>query len=401
MRKIRFFLRKKSRNFKTFDEKSTESRVIQMRKKWKEKYSDYLVYGGITKQEYQQIEKEVLENDRNSLRTTSMCVFIMFLVLYLASLFSDMMAPNRIAYAATGFGFLVIYGINQMIGKKGKRFVIPLWYVTMTIIFAYAILLNTVIRKDTSSTTFCVIMIAAPLLVTDKPWRLFLYFGMITGIFVFVCFQQKTFSLAYADAVNALCCTFIGSAIHIRVIITKMREMIQRHQIEKERDTDKLSGCLTKAAFERKAAETLSVPGQCGILLVLDLDHFKSVNDNYGHVFGDLVLSTMGECIRQSFPEAELSGRFGGDEFQVWLPGKWDRKELELHLKEFLSRIHAIQTPDGRVKLGASIGVAVCPENGKQYQDLFENADAALYAAKNMGRNRYVFCPGVRMKSGA
>ena len=58
-----------------------------------------------------------------------------------------------------------------------------------------------------------------------------------------------------------------------------------------------------------------------------------------------------------------------------------------------MDRIHSIKTPDGKIVITSSIGIAECPENGKTYQELFENADAALYTAKNLGRNRYVFCP--------
>lgn len=87
-----------------------------------------------------------------------------------------------------------------------------------------------------------------------------------------------------------------------------------------------------------------------------------------------------------------MCGRFGGDEFQVWIPGITERKFLIPWLDELLKKVEAIETPDERVRLGSSIGVAISPKNGDQYQVLFENADAALYAAKNMGRNRYILC---------
>lgn len=367
-------------------------------KKLKEKYINYLVYGGLTKQEYEEIASEILEKDRGSLSMASICLILMFSALFLGSLFSEMMAPNRLAYGTVGVAFLVIFLLCRMMRKRGKRFVVPLWYVAFTLILAYAIILNTVIRNDISATTFCAIMLVAPLLIIDRPWRVFCYFSFVTVIFIFVDFHQKTYYLAYTDTVNALCCIFLGSAIHIRIISTKMREMMQRRYIEKERDTDKLSGCLTKAAFERKVEESLAVSDDYGVLLVMDLDHFKKINDNYGHVFGDLVISTMGECIRESIPKGALSGRFGGDEYQVWMPGKYTQKEIVVLLNEMLSRIHSIETPDDRAQIAASIGVAVCPQNGDKYPVLFENADAALYAAKNTGRGRFVFCPEVRIK---
>ncbi|MDD6655682.1 MAG: GGDEF domain-containing protein [Lachnospiraceae bacterium] len=362
------------------------------------KYWNFFIYGGVTKQEYQEIAEEVREKNRSSLSMASICLVIMFAGLFLGSLLSEMMAPNRKIYGLIWVCFLIIQILCQIMKKKGNHFIVPLWYVAMTGMLAYAIILNTILRRDISATTFCVIMIAAPLLVIDRPWRLFGYFFLVLCFFIPVDFHQKAYYLAYTDTVNALCCIFLGSAIHMRIMRIKMREMIQKRYIERERDTDKLTGCFTKAAFERMITKRLHTSEHHGILLIMDLDYFKSINDNYGHVFGDMVLHTMGDCIRHSFPDNAMAGRFGGDEFQVWIPGEFHNKEIISCLNKFLADIRSIETPDNKIQIGASIGVAVCPVNGDKYSVLFENADAALYSAKNLGRNRYVFCPEMRIR---
>lgn len=372
-----------------------------MKNNIREKITNNLLYGGITKQEYREIREELLEKDRASLSVASLCLMLMFTGLFAGSLLSETMASNRIAYGVCGICFLMIHQSCRLLKKRAKPLIIPLWYVAMSVMFAYAIVLNTVIRNDISATTFCLVMVVAPLLITDKPWRVFCYFVLVACCFIPVDFHQKSNYLAFTDTVNVLCSIFMGSAIHIRIIRTKMREMTQKRYIERERDTDALTGCLTKAAFERKVVNKLDFPTSNGVLLVMDLDKFKNINDSYGHVFGDMVLRSFGECIRKSFPETALCGRFGGDEFQVWMPGKYSRKDITVCLDELSSRMKLIATPDNRMKIGVSIGIAVCPENDDKYRILFENADAALYAAKNMGRSRYVFCPDVRKSTKA
>lgn len=357
-----------------------------------------LIYGGIKKEEYHEIKEEVLEKNRRSLSMASSCLTLMFAGLFTGTFISAMMKPNRLAYGIVGICFLVIRLLCGVMKKRGKRFIMPLWYVAMSLMITYAIILNTVLRRDISATTYCIIMITAPLLITDMPLRILAYFVLVTCCFVFVDFHQKEYYLAFTDTVNALCCIFLGSAIHLTIIRTKLREILQRNKIETERDTDKLTGCLTKAAFERKMMERKSGGEKNGVLFVMDLDYFKSINDNFGHVFGDMVLRTMGEAIRQSFPGNAMCGRFGGDEFQVWIPGRYTRKELMGFLDELLNRIHVIKTPDEKIQVTASIGVSVCPDDGEQYRTLFENADAALYSAKKLGRDRYVFCPKMRAR---
>ena len=360
-------------------------------------FFSYINYGGISKQEYREMKEEIYDKNRSALGATAGCLALMFAGLYIGSLFFGMMSANRMAYGITGLAFMVVHILCWVIKKRGKAWIIPLWYVTLTIVLAYAVILNTIIRNDISATTFCLIVIVAPLLIMDRPWRVFCYFVLVVCCFIPLDFHYKSYNLAFPDSVNAVCCIFMGSVIHFRIIRTKMQEMKQRRYIERERDTDALTGCFTKAAFERKMLEKSNPSMPTGILLVMDLDHFKSVNDTYGHVFGDMVLRTVGEYIQKNFPETAFCGRFGGDEFQVWIPGNFESREISGLLDKFLSCIRSIGTPDGRVEIAASIGGAVCPEDGNKYKTLFESADAALYAAKNMGRSRYVFCPKVRM----
>ncbi|MGN0167309.1 MAG: hypothetical protein ACI4AB_04655 [Acetatifactor sp.] len=87
-----------------------------------------LIYGGISKQEYQELEEEIREKNRSSLNTASVCLTLMFTALFLGSLFAEMMAPNRMVYGVVWLCFLVIFVLCQLMKKRGKAFIIPLWY---------------------------------------------------------------------------------------------------------------------------------------------------------------------------------------------------------------------------------------------------------------------------------
>lgn len=359
--------------------------------KFLEKTNWNLKCGGITEQEYKGLENEILEKNCISLRMISLCLVAMFAGLLVGTFISDTMAPNRTAYVLTGASFLVIWVVCGLIQGKGRRFILPLWYVAMSIMFGYAIILNTVIRNTVSATTFCLILLAAPLLIIDRPWRVFGYFCIVTMVFVPIDILQKDHFLAFTDIVNALCCVFVGSVIHLNIMRTKLREMIQRHFIEKQRDTDSLTGCLTKMAFEQRMKETMCIGEHYGTLIVMDIDSFKSINDNYGHVYGDMVLRNIGEILCQCVGEESICGRFGGDEFQVWIKGRKSRSEIAFLLNRVISQIHTVRLPDGSGCVTSSIGVAFCPEYGEDYQKLFMYADDALYVAKKQGRDQYVF----------
>lgn len=360
-----------------------------------------LVYGGLRKEEYEEIKQEILETERSSLHMASVCLCLMFAGLFVGSLFSELMETNRTAYATLEIFFLGIVLCCERMKKGKKQLVMPLWYTVLTVMFAYAIVLNTVIRNDISATTYCLILIVAPLLILDRPWRVFCYFCIVTCAFIPIVFWRKSYYLAYTDTVNVLCCAFLGSVIHLGIIRTKLREMIQRHYIEQQRDTDKLTGCLNKTAFSQRIVSRLGIIEDCGVLVVMDIDHFKEINDSYGHIFGDMVLNVVGEALRLSFPDVAMCGRFGGDEFQVWLPGTYSKREVTSFIMNLTTHVAGIKTPDGQKHITLSIGIAFVPGNGSNYSELFESADAALYSAKNTGRNRYVFCPGIHLEKEA
>lgn len=93
-----------------------------------------------------------------------------------------------------------------------------------------------------------------------------------------------------------------GAAIYTRIVRIKLRDIIQTRFLEKERDTDKLTGLLNKAAIERIIRERLLEPDVRGTLVILDIDDFKHINDAFGHAFGDVVLRLAGECIQEETP---------------------------------------------------------------------------------------------------
>ena len=177
-----------------------------------------LKYGGLKKEEYQEIEQEILEKDRGTLNLTAICLLLMFTGLFTGSLFLEMMAPNRTIYFLVGISFIGIWYLCERMKKGAKRFIIPLWYATMSLMIGYALILNTVLRNDILATTFCIIIIVAPLLIMDKPWRVFCFFCLVIRVFIPIDFHQKAYYLAYTDTVNAICCLFIGSVVHASII---------------------------------------------------------------------------------------------------------------------------------------------------------------------------------------
>jgi diguanylate cyclase (GGDEF)-like protein len=178
------------------------------------------------------------------------------------------------------------------------------------------------------------------------------------------------------------------------------RAVLVRH-LQQAASTDSKTGLLNAAAWHTQAERELQRGGRRvgpKAVLVVDLDRFKAVNDTYGHLAGDRVLSAVADAMRAEVRDRDLVGRFGGEEFVVLLGGLDGPGEGQVELVAVAERIRRriavlqveMPTADGPLtiaSLSASVGGALYPGDGRDLRTLLQVADTALYAAKRAGRN--------------
>jgi len=167
-------------------------------------------------------------------------------------------------------------------------------------------------------------------------------------------------------------------------------------QLEVAAATDTKTGLLNAAAWQELAQRELLRAQRegtpCAVLL-MDLDHFKRVNDTMGHLAGDTALRAIGDALKRELRGYDAVARFGGEEFVIFLDGVGVDEALQV-AERTLSRVrslvisHAATTTGDKIALTASIGLAAYPEHGGNLEELLEKADSALYIAKRAGRDR-------------
>ena len=189
-----------------------------------------------------------------------------------------------------------------------------------------------------------------------------------------------------------------GKAVRM---IGNMLNVEERHKeanlLKQKAEIDALTGIFNKGAFEKYVADTIRDATDEDILAfyIIDLDYFKQVNDNLGHAVGDKVLSDVAKKLCTVFSDKDTVGRIGGDEFAVLLKLNPDGRKLGMRIIESRAKaiVEALKDTysDGKheVSVSASVGISIFPEYGNSYDDLYKNADAALYASKKAGKNQY------------
>ena len=161
--------------------------------------------------------------------------------------------------------------------------------------------------------------------------------------------------------------------------------------LTEEATIDRLTGFLNKASGTAKVSALCK--DKAGVMMILDLDNFKLVNDLYGHDMGDKVLVAFSNIVRQNTRKEDVACRIGGDEFLTFIPQGADRDlvaSLTGRLNESLvSEAKALMGEGFDIPLGISVGAVMIPDMGRDYGTLFSYADASLYRVKKNGKHGY------------
>ena len=201
--------------------------------------------------------------------------------------------------------------------------------------------------------------------------------------------------LRHAQIISIMLIITLSSLLMIGMLMRDRRALREENSVLSLRaKTDAMTGLLNREAT-RAIIETALSGGQPGaLLLLLDMDNLKDINDTLGHPIGDRAILMLTEQLRAIFPNADAIGRIGGDEFMIFLREAGSEAQARAQLETLRNRL--VQASQGkRATLRCSVGGAFArPE--EDYDSLYRRADDALYAVKRNGRDGYAFYKDAR-----
>ena len=219
----------------------------------------------------------------------------------------------------------------------------------------------------------------------------------------------------FRGALAAIACAVLLALVHARTMYLKRRQLVlqalvdertgqlldSQRQLEKIAYFDGLTGLANRRLFNDELRRMLAQSQRSGtgfVLLLIDLDHFKQVNDTQGHDAGDALLVAVALRLQSAVRETDRVARLGGDEFAVLLHDMDDEAQVATVCERiFAAFVEPVEHNGHRLKPQGSIGAAQCPRHGQAPQALYKAADVALYAAKRAGRNRWQVYTGAQI----
>ncbi len=309
---------------------------------------------------------------------------------------SLLVGPNKLVITVNNiiFGLIMLLFPTWCAGMPGHH-----WRRLVAIIFL--VLINSAIGDRAYAdgpsevpTSTCFLVLGVALLARSR--REALAFSLAGGLIVLAVTTPwqvgpKAFAMSILDLGLAAAAGYlVGSMLHQ----LRLSELASRHVLWTESRYDTLSGLGNRRYFEECAAREEMASRDHALsysILMIDIDHFKAVNDAHGHAIGDLVIQELGRRIRSQARTTDISARLGGEEFVILCPnakaGDAETCGFRIHraIAERPVSISAGQTITVTVSVGISLS-----KPGEPMKHVMEKADQALYQAKNAGRNRIV-----------
>lgn len=164
------------------------------------------------------------------------------------------------------------------------------------------------------------------------------------------------------------------------------------YRLVEKATTDQMTGVLNKMATKEIVTDLLTrYVDESNIILMIDIDNFKNINDRYGHAFGDDIIIAICNIIKHNFRDTDVIGRMGGDEFLVYLHEKYNAQNVQIKVEQLLGSVQAFSTTyNSQVVNNITVSIGVVNTFGnKNFEQLYHYADAAMYTSKLKGKNQY------------
>lgn len=326
-------------------------------------------------------------------RSTVIATFFVALALVLVVLYRPM--QNLIAALAGG---LVFVGCTALyVNAKGAllrwrprliNFLCFTYLSSMTALLIYNCTMG-LIRDP--GLLFAPFMIVLSMTFVMPAWKSMLFLNAAILAFIVASYEQKPADVFSFDLTMAIVTWLLSHVTGMELLRLRIREYRQRRELMHMSSTDSLTGLMNKSATETSARRYLEQASTLrdSALFVIDLDQFKLINDQLGHQVGDEALELVGNTLLRLFRAQDIVGRVGGDEFVALMKNATDPNTVKNRAAIICRAMRHTKLKELPISLTCSIGVAMCPINGRTYDELFTCADEQLYQVKRRGKDGY------------
>lgn len=281
---------------------------------------------------------------------------------------------------------VLLYIIAKFFLQKKKKYSTLAFYSALAPIMFMGIMMGTFLDREVPSITIMVFLCVLTLFLIDKPWRIMLFITCSAITYIIFCYYAKAYELFISDMMHLIAFYCLALGVNILTLNERIDNVESFVQYKMKSEIDLMTGVYNREVglFKIKQLVYNQIKGA---FIIVDIDNFKRINDNFGHMYGDTVIKEISHLIKKSFPEEDVVLRMGGDEFIVY---SINLIEMEACKKGLESLLDSLKTSEiGRDKgitVSFSIGCSINDKEEVDFNRLYRESDQCLYVAKNSGK---------------
>jgi len=335
-------------------------------------------------------EEEIKQINQETISIVGLAGTILTGTLGIASFFFSQLNQYRNLYVLISLIMILCLLINHFYVKRANKNGLLLIYGMLMCTYMFGVMLGTMSLKDENATAVCVLLAVLPMFIIDHPVRVNLVSTASYLMFCILAIRYKHITIVRHDIINATIYLIFGYFVCYYSVRTKLENIIAKKELKDQSDIDFLTKLLNRGAAQKRVDDYLEKCGKLSMMILLDIDNFKGVNDTYGHDKGDEILVETAELLSSVFEPKGIISRVGGDEFIVFIPEIKDLSRLYEKTEKILRRMKRDICVEGtHCLISASIGIALAPEAGDTFEKIYKSADIAMYNAKKNGKCAY------------
>lgn len=338
--------------------------------------------------EYPSFRKQVWKKNQET-----MGIFLfLFVIIMILDMLGNLALSRSVTFSSSflllGY-FLLLLILYFVKIRKDIRSATLKFYLMQIPILLVTILMGTVFDRQNQMFTFGVMIIAMPIFILDRPIRVTIYVLCMSALFAAADCHAKSTDLFLLDMRHLTIYSFVSLCLCWFVLADRIDNIMKVSDSMDSAEHDQMTGLYNRGGGDAKIRSFLS-QGVAGAFILIDVDNFKHVNDNYGHSTGDEVLKRVSMTLAHAFRQNDVVMRMGGDEFIVYAPGLQDYNFIVTKLNTILREMNKISLDDAGTDLvSVSMGCVVNDGSYPDYEAVFEEADKLLYQVKENGKNDF------------
>ena len=352
------------------------------------------IYGSVGKDFYKENRKLLNDYNYKMVRVIILAIIVVdaiFDVLCITTHVSNAVRNMFFSFSAT---FLILFLLVWFVLPKHIGYTRFFYYLISLLIFLQTLASSTIFSPTDRMVVVFMSIIMLPALFVEAPIHSIISIILMCTVTAVVDLMVKgdgSQNLVFDDLAAIAACFIVSIPFTVSVRRKDLINIQARKYFEMKAEIDGLTEVYNHDSSERLIDKYLDQNDDKGAYIILDIDDFKKINDNYGHLYGDKALKGIGKILTETFRRDDIVGRLGGDEFVVFMKAINNNDMAESKAVQIEDKIRELGSKmNENIPITCSIGIAFRCKERNNFELLYQAADTALYQAKEKGKGNYV-----------